>query len=259
MKFDFSQPITTYEFIAIILSTIALLIPILKFLYNKFICKARIELILFDNLKLFFNKSGPYCRVGIAINCLKQDSTISRFNMKIIREEDNATLKLGNCTFLPTITQSVSGNYLVSQETSHPFNVKKDGIIPIVMEFSLSNNEVVNELKMVFTDNINYVNRELKDSTEYEQIKKRLLANDKYIEGSKRLLEEFFWKKGNYKMVIYCNYNNSYCEKKVFNFNITTQESEKLKNNIQEAFLSDLNQNFFIPNNFYVLQKDIED
>lgn len=39
MNINWTQPITVYELIAIALSTIALIIPLIKYIYNHFIIK----------------------------------------------------------------------------------------------------------------------------------------------------------------------------------------------------------------------------
>ena len=56
--FNFDQPITTYEFIAIVLSVIALLIPVGKWIYDKLIKRLRFDFIPSGMITLYHNKSG---------------------------------------------------------------------------------------------------------------------------------------------------------------------------------------------------------
>lgn len=43
MNINWTQPITVYELIAIALSTIALIIPLIKYIYNHFIKKLKVD------------------------------------------------------------------------------------------------------------------------------------------------------------------------------------------------------------------------
>ena len=43
MKFDFSVPMTFYELLAIVLAALALIIPLVKWIYDKYIKKLKIS------------------------------------------------------------------------------------------------------------------------------------------------------------------------------------------------------------------------
>ena len=63
MKFDFSVPMTIYEFLAIVLSAIAILIPIFQAIWKKWIIKEKLNFLPTGRIALFFNQSGSYIRV----------------------------------------------------------------------------------------------------------------------------------------------------------------------------------------------------
>ena len=64
MKFDFSQPMTAYEVLAIVLAALALLIPVGKWIINRFIKKIKVTFIPSEYVTLSFNRSGAYITLG---------------------------------------------------------------------------------------------------------------------------------------------------------------------------------------------------
>ena len=63
MEFNFSQPMTSYEFIAIIISIVALLLPFVTKIYYYFFKNIKLKFIPNGQIKLFFNQSGGYIRL----------------------------------------------------------------------------------------------------------------------------------------------------------------------------------------------------
>lgn len=53
MNINWTQPITVYELIAIALSTIALIIPLIKYIYNHFIKKLKVDFLPSGMITLF--------------------------------------------------------------------------------------------------------------------------------------------------------------------------------------------------------------
>lgn len=64
MPINFEQPMTTYELIAIILSILALVIPALKWLYDKFLKRLEIDFLPSGMITLLHNRSGSYITLG---------------------------------------------------------------------------------------------------------------------------------------------------------------------------------------------------
>ena len=64
MSFDFSTPISAYEFLAIVLAALALIIPIIKWLYNEKIRKVKVNFLPSGMITLYYNRSGSYISIG---------------------------------------------------------------------------------------------------------------------------------------------------------------------------------------------------
>ena len=58
MSINFEQPMTVYELVAIVLSGLALIIPAIKWAYDKFFKRLKIDFLPSGMITLFHNKSG---------------------------------------------------------------------------------------------------------------------------------------------------------------------------------------------------------
>ena len=92
MNINWTQPITVYELIAIALSTIALIIPLIKYIYNHFIKKLKVDFLPSGMITLFHNRSGSYISLGGVYEVKNKSTTIKEITAKVIRQSDNATL-----------------------------------------------------------------------------------------------------------------------------------------------------------------------
>jgi len=82
MSFNFEQPITAYELIAIILSVFALIIPLIKFVYNKLIKRLKIDFLPSGMITLYFNKSGAYISLGGVYEAKNKDATVKKYHRR---------------------------------------------------------------------------------------------------------------------------------------------------------------------------------
>ena len=135
MNINWTQPITVYELIAIALSTIALIIPLIKYIYNHFIKKLKVDFLPSGMITLFHNRSGSYTSLGGVYEVKNKSTTIKEITAKVIRQSDNASLSLIWSTFPSPICRRVAGNFETSFETAHPFKVEADTLAPAFVEF----------------------------------------------------------------------------------------------------------------------------
>ena len=135
MNINWTQPITVYELIAITLSTIALIIPLIKYIYNHFIKKLKVDFLPSGMITLFHYRSGSYISLGGVYEVKNKSTTIKEITAKVIRQSDNATLSLIWSTFPSPICRRVAGNFETSFETAHPFKVEADTLAPAFVEF----------------------------------------------------------------------------------------------------------------------------
>ena len=99
MNINWTQPITVYELIAIALSTIALIIPLIKNIYHHFIKKLKVDFLPSGMITLFHNRSGSYISLGGVYEVKNKSTTIKEITAKVFRQSDNATLSLIWSTF----------------------------------------------------------------------------------------------------------------------------------------------------------------
>jgi len=149
--FNFEQPITTYELIAIILSGIALLIPAVKWIIDKLIKRLKFDFLPSGMITLYHNKSGSYLSLGGVYEAKNKSTTVKEITATVIRKSDNATLPLTWSTFPSPVYRTVAGNYETSFETAHPFKVDADTLVPAFIEFSKIATNVCEETNIILT------------------------------------------------------------------------------------------------------------
>lgn len=256
MKIDFSQPITAYELLAIILAALAIVIPILKWIYDKWIKKLVLSFLPSGTITVCHNKSGSYVSFGGVYEAKNKPAIIKEISANIIRKNDSATLLLVWSTFSSPVYKKVAGNYESSFETAHPFKVEADTLEPTFIEFS-NRKENMNEkidaiLKPTYdaarfilsTPNIELIPADNKVKSSPEAQAARIALND-----------DFFWKKGTYKLELVSKYNNTeMCN--TYYFSLSSEESEKLRQNIESMLVIPVADHFRLTVPFNTVRKD---
>ena len=64
MTFNFNTPMTFYEFLALCLSVLALILPLIKTVYKTWIQQPKLKFLPAGRTYLYFNQSGE-CKTGI--------------------------------------------------------------------------------------------------------------------------------------------------------------------------------------------------
>lgn len=134
MKIDFST-ITVYELIALILSFIAIMIPIVQWAWNKWIVKPILKLLPTGKINPYFNRSGSYLGIESVYEAINKPITVKHIALKIIRCRDEKKLNQVWSSFWSPITQRFSGNYSSTIEGAHPFRIEKNSITTAFTEF----------------------------------------------------------------------------------------------------------------------------
>ena len=240
MKFDFTTPMTAYELLAIILAALALVIPFLKWVYDKYIRKLKLNFLASGKLSVFFNKSGAYVSLGGVYEAKNKTAAVKNISAKIQRNSDKAILPLRWSTFLSPVFRQVAGNYETSFETAHPFKVEADTLTPVFVEFENSEqnsgeiiNSIIKPLHMKANNDMNTMNLPVQT---YDPAYR---ASTEYKDALIAMNDIFFWKPGDYTVELITEYNHSTfsCYGK---FNLTKEDSEKLRANIEELFVEPL-------------------
>ena len=63
MTFNFNTPMTFYEFLALCLSVLALILPLIKTIYKTWIQQPKLKFLPAGRTYLYFNQSGSYIRI----------------------------------------------------------------------------------------------------------------------------------------------------------------------------------------------------
>lgn len=235
MKFDFSTPMTTYEFIAMVLSILALVMPVIRWVYDTFIKKLKFDFLPSGMITLFHNKSGSYISFGGVYEAINKSTTIEDISAKVVRKSDNSTLSLTWSIFPSPVYRTVGGNYESSFETAHPFKVDADTLAPAFIEFrnAQTNMEEVSDgilgpvvnasTPILFQPNANLlvVDNGVKSLNEYAQAK--LALND-----------HFFWKPDDYEVLLITKHSKGVLENR-FNISLSMEESARLRSNIDNV------------------------
>lgn len=247
MNINWTQPITVYELIAIALSTIALIIPLIKNIYHHFIKKLKVDFLPSGMITLFHNRSGSYISLGGVYEVKNKSTTIKEITAKVFRQSDNATLSLIWSTFPSPIYRKVAGNFETSFETAHPFKVEADTLAPAFVEFAdkcanmdeVSNNilyPVVCATMPIFSQS----------NATLPIVDGAVRALPEYASAKIALNDHFFWKADEYEMVITTIHSKGTFDKK-YVFSLSDAESFRLRNNIDSVLISHVANHFGIP------------
>lgn len=237
MTINYEQPMTVYELIAIILSVLALIIPAIKWGYDKFFKRLKIDSLPSGMITLFHNKSGSYISLGGVYEAQNKATTIKEISAKVIRKSDNATLSLMWSTFPSPVYRGVAGNYESSFETAHPFKVEADTLVPAFVEFA--------NMESNMDETTNNILRPVENASLpiLSQGNIALLAADSGVKASPEynaaklsLNDYFFWKKGTYEVILTTVHSKGSFDKK-YEVRLSKEESDMIRQNIDNLLV----------------------
>lgn len=244
MNINFEQPMTVYELVAMVLSVLALIIPAIKWVYDKFFKRLKIDFLPSGMITLFHNKSGSYISLGGVYEAQNQSTTIKEISAKVVRKSDNATLSLMWSTFSSPVFRSVAGNYESSFETAHPFKVDADTLVPAFVEFAntASNmdettNNALQPVKNASLPILSQANIAL--YTADSGVK----ALPEYNTAKLTLNDYFFWKKGTYEIILTTVHSKGSFDKK-YELQLSKEESAKMRENIDKLLVLHIAEHF---------------
>lgn len=236
--FDFSEPMSAYECLAITLSAIALIFPVIKWAWNKWVCRAKISFLPSDLVSIFFNKSGSYISFGGVYSVKNKSATVESISATITRRTDKAVLDLRWSSFSSPIYRRIAGTYETSFETAHPFKVDVDNLAPVFVEFEVKEQEAVGKLlspayyatTTIFNSN---------PSISIIDADHQLRCTPEYKESFTKINDLFFWKPGKYQIMLKTDYNKQRATY-LYEFELTENESNQLRANIDYLLTTNL-------------------
>lgn len=237
MPINFEQPMTTYELVAIILSVLALIIPALKWVYDKFIKRLRIDFLPSGMITLLHNRSGSYITLGGVYEAKNKSTTIKEISAKVIRRSDNATLSLLWSVFPSPVFRSVAGNYETTFETAHPFKVEADTLAPAFVEFSNTTANMAEISDGILYPVVNASTAILSTPTLTVPIADSAVRSLSEYNNAKLMLNEhFFWKADTYELVLTTVHSKGTFDKR-YEFHLSSDESGSLRSNIDNLLV----------------------
>ena len=259
MIFNFSEPITAYEFWAIVLSVIALLIPDIKWVHNRYIKKIKIDFLPSGKITLFFNNSGAYISLGGVYDTKNKPATIKDISAQVIRESDNSTLSLTWSSFPSPVFRQVAGNYETSFETAHAFKAEADTLTPAFIEFACATENMNDKIKAHLSPLVHAaVPITTNPNIQFLEAGNIFHELPEFHTAELELNDEFFWKTGKYKLCLMTKYNNTSFTK-TYLFSLSDSDSKTLRSNIQGLLLNVLGTRFNFTSPMSTVYKDFEE
>lgn len=252
--------------IAIIVSVLALLMPLWQFLYIRVFKPLSLRIIPFGRTNFIFNESGSYAVVKFSIECKNRNIVINnvRVDISTRRTTKEETLYL-DWNFIDPVSLSWIGsnmaNSINTTSYAHPIKVGKDTIEPCIVEFANNSIEATNAL----TDIANQRNEQLNSfilSLSSEGQKPSVQA---VIDGFRKTNEYrvlcssyekyLFWESGEYTLTVFLDYDNGKIHSQSFTFSVSVEEAKQEKENIDKTVFCKMMKENSIPVNFYLIQK----
>ena len=256
MNVDFTQPMTFYELIGIVLSIIAIVAPLLKAAWRKWLIKPILHFHPTGRATLYCNTSGSYINAEGIFEALHKPITVEKMAVVLERKQDGRQLNLQWSTFISPISQNLAGNFASSVETAHPFRIEADSIMCAFTEYAdfydaarRSIEPAIKKYSQVW-ENMRQTAGNVTEALTFIQ------NTEEYASARTELLKALYWEIGQYSLQLIVAHGRvqstyTYC------FNVTENEREKLQANIQEVLNSIVFRSYGMQPHFQAVQVEI--
>jgi len=240
--------------IAIVVSILALLMPLWQYLYQKFFRPLKIRIIPFNKTAFLFNESGSYIKMKFSIDCENQDMVISKIGVEVTshRKVKKEILLLNWNFFEPVNFNWLGSNMSNSINTTayaRPIKVNKSSIEPFIIEFSSNSQDVINELSALSDERSNSLNNYIatlpnKDTVKIQEVIDGYKNTNEYSTTFNAYEKYLFWEAGDYSLKVIIEYGKDKQYTQTYKFSLDSQEAQKIKENIEKTiFCRFLSQN----------------
>jgi hypothetical protein len=235
MVIDFST-ITIYEVIALILSFIAIMIPIVQWAWNKWIVRPVLRHIPTGKLYPCFNAAGSYLRIESVYEALHKPITVKNIALRVTRLRDDVKLNLKWASFPCPVSQTSNDNFFVSYESAHPFRIERNSVVTAFTEFEDPDHLLQTFLAKNEGQKNIFAEKCINEGLDYNDALKKFKKQNFYKETNDFLTKCFFWYKGEYKIELIVKYEE---KEEIFShkFKIGEIEHDKLMCNLDETCL----------------------
>ena len=237
---------TVYEKWALILSAIAILIPVIQVVYKKWIATAIVKLYPTGQATLFFNQSGSYIRLNGVIESERKSTTIRKMSLALTRKRDEHKLNLVWSSLISPVNQSMLGNYVQTTEAAHPFRVEADSVACAFVEYSDPSDSSGIKIRKICSDLTPSIQQVVAGHS-YDDALALFCKSPEYLDAKNSILSDFFWEIGKYSAVVSVEYGKKKTKTFSCEFFVTEQNSSDLRNNIDESLIAKVKECYRVP------------
>lgn len=228
-----------YEIVAICLSTIAIIIPIVQWAWKKWVQKPILNYFPNGTVRLLFNQSGSYLQIDGVYEALNKPISVKNIRVFVKRQKDGKMLNLSWFTFVSPVVQRVGTNAIQSNETAHPFRIEANSIMCAFTEFADAFNSYAKTFQQKTDCLFQHIPEYTKQNLDYSTAITKFQSTQEYSNAKTFVEKEFFWEIGKYDVTVQTRY-----EKKIvnyiFEFSIGQADYQQMSQNITESLVSPL-------------------
>lgn len=237
---------TVYEKWALILSAIAILIPLIQWAFKKWIMRSKVKFYPTGQATLFFNQSGSYIRLNGVLESERSAATIKKLSLVITRKRDDHKLNLAWSYLISPVNQSMLGNYVQTTEAAHPFRVEADSVACAFVEYSDPSDSSGIKIRKTCSDLIPVIQQAVSGRS-YDEALALFCKSPEYLDAKNTLLSDFFWEIGKYFVAVTVEYGKKKAKIFSYEFTVTEQNSQDLRANIDESLITRLKEQYHVP------------
>lgn len=243
---------TKYETIAIIISAIALVIPLVQAMLRALV-KPILEFYPTGRAYLMFNRSGSYIKVEGVFEAKRKTISVKNMQLIVKRKKDGKSLDLSWATFESPVNQRIVGAVASATELAHPFRIDEDNIVCAFTEFTDFYDSASKRLESLYKDLKIRINVEDLSNTPYDVEKTLLFKTKEWSVLENVLNDELFWQISEYDLELVVDYGS---KKKIFtySFEVSKDDFEKCQYNTKETIRSFVKDKYGLPYEFKTVQ-----
>lgn len=241
--------ISFYELLALIISIIAVIIPIVQWAWRKFVVKPVLKYYPTGDAFLYINKSGSYIRLNGVFEAINKPVSVKDVSLQVTRKRDNRILNYKWSVFISPVNQQFIGAYTQTSEVAHPFRIESDSVYCAFVEFADPQDTATKKLAPYF--------KKLQDKSDALLVTQDIDADLALLRGSNEykdtenaLKQELFWEVGDYDCELTVKYQDKE-QKYRCSFRISGDQYDDLTFNITEMLDSYMNGKHGKPYNFH--------
>ena len=245
-----TEMMSKYETISTVLSIIAIvlsiLVPLVQWVWKKWIMTAKVNYYPTGQATLFFNQSGSYIRFNGVLESQRKAATIKKMSLVLTRKRDDQKLKLLWSYLISPVNQNMLGNYVQTMEAAHPFRVEADSVACAFVEYSDPSDSSGKKIRKICLD-LSSSMLQISQNPSYEEALSVFSKSSEYINAKNSLLSDFYWEIGKYTVDVSVDYDKQKAKTFSFDFTVSEQNYSDLRNNIDVSLIIKLKEYYHVP------------